>query len=222
MLTGYYSRFTLGSLWLIRLQFIDTTKLGSFRAVAFSNLFSISIQRRNVDVRGTISAVEKPREVKTGAGKLVNLAKVTLVDQSGCQVSCTFWATSATKVTNWSVGDVLAIRGAQVQEFAEAVSLGCSKAEVQHWPEDSAEVSDVSDWYRQAVTSQQCFEAVRMTQSVQQENKASRDDEMVMQYPERMFSQLNGVQRIRLRFGDKEVSLFDGTNANFLLRDSTL
>ncbi|PAA48194.1 hypothetical protein BOX15_Mlig007159g1 [Macrostomum lignano] len=169
--------------------------------------------KTKVDVRGIISAVEKPKEVKTGAGKLVDLAKVTIVDRSGSSVSCTFWASSSAQVNNWSIGDILAIHGSQVQEYAQMISLGCSQAEVHHWPENSQEFSDLTEWYNGATASQQHFEAVRATQIPPPEQQASHDEEMTLHYPERMFHQFNNMRRIRLRFGSKEVTFSRDSNS---------
>uniref|UniRef100_A0A1I8HCI7 REPA_OB_2 domain-containing protein n=1 Tax=Macrostomum lignano TaxID=282301 RepID=A0A1I8HCI7_9PLAT len=112
---------------------------------------------RNVDVLGAIDTLQPPEEVLTKTGKRINVAKVTIVDQSCRSVSCTFWGSSSDQAVNWSVGDILSIRRAKVQEYAGAVVLGCTCSEVRLKLDDT-EVTTLTDWYTNAKQSDTEFQ----------------------------------------------------------------
>uniref|UniRef100_A0A1I8I369 REPA_OB_2 domain-containing protein n=1 Tax=Macrostomum lignano TaxID=282301 RepID=A0A1I8I369_9PLAT len=115
------------------------------------------VRAKNVDVLGAIDTLQPPEEVMTKAGKRINVAKVTLVDQSCRSVSCTFWGSSSDQAVNWSVGDILSIRRAKVQEYAGAVVLGCTCSEVR-LNSDDTEVTTLTDWYTNAKQSDTEFQ----------------------------------------------------------------
>uniref|UniRef100_A0A1I8JGI5 REPA_OB_2 domain-containing protein n=1 Tax=Macrostomum lignano TaxID=282301 RepID=A0A1I8JGI5_9PLAT len=121
-----------------------------------SDLQNVRLQE-NVDVLGAIDTLQPPEEVMTKAGKRINVAKVTIVDQSCRSVSCTFWGSSSDQAVNWSVGDILSIRRAKVQEYAGAVVLGCTCSEVR-LNSDDTEVTTLTDWYTNAKQSDTEFQ----------------------------------------------------------------
>uniref|UniRef100_A0A1I8HDS1 REPA_OB_2 domain-containing protein n=1 Tax=Macrostomum lignano TaxID=282301 RepID=A0A1I8HDS1_9PLAT len=107
--------------------------------------------------RNAIDTLQPPEEVLTKTGKRINVAKVTIVDQSCRSVSCTFWGSSSDQAVNWSVGDILSIRRAKVQEYAGAVVLGCTCSEVRLKLDDT-EVTTLTDWYTNAKQSDTEFQ----------------------------------------------------------------
>uniref|UniRef100_A0A1I8GYY4 REPA_OB_2 domain-containing protein n=1 Tax=Macrostomum lignano TaxID=282301 RepID=A0A1I8GYY4_9PLAT len=115
-----------------------------------SDLQNVRLQG-NVDVIGAIDTLQQPEEVVTKAGKRISVAKVTLVDQSCRSVSFTFWGLSSDQAVNWSVGDILSIRRAKVQEYAGAVVLGCTCSE-------DTDVTTLTDWYTNAKQSDTEFQ----------------------------------------------------------------
>uniref|UniRef100_A0A1I8FUV5 REPA_OB_2 domain-containing protein n=2 Tax=Macrostomum lignano TaxID=282301 RepID=A0A1I8FUV5_9PLAT len=116
-----------------------------------SDLQNVRLQE-NVDVLGAIDTLQPPEEVMTKAGKRINVAKVIIVDQSCRSVSCTFWGSSSDQAVNWSVGDILSIRRAKVQEYAGAVVLGFRRNS------DDTEVTTLTDWYTNAKQSDTDFQ----------------------------------------------------------------
>lgn len=152
-----------------------------------------------------IKSTEPPKEVQRKRGPPVNLAKVTLVDESASSVSCTFWANSSAQVNNWAVGDTLEIQGAQVQAYDQAVALNCSKADVSHL---HANDSDLTEWFEEALSSQQCFESVRVHAQATEHASQAAHDEIVLQCSDRMFAGYESLNKIRVRCGGKEVCLF--------------
>ncbi|PAA58907.1 hypothetical protein BOX15_Mlig023980g2 [Macrostomum lignano] len=102
-----------------------------------------------VDVLGVIVKVEQPVDVNTRSGKLVQLAKVCIVDKSGFQTFCNFWDALATQVHLWRPGDVVAIRKAKIQEYAGSLCLGCSSSTISYSPvHDTAQ--DLKTWYEES------------------------------------------------------------------------
>ena len=72
---------------------------------------------KTIDVCGVIAEVSENESVTLKKGSQKNRKYITLIDDSGCSISLTLWATMCERVTEQDIHRVLAVKGARVSEF---------------------------------------------------------------------------------------------------------
>jgi len=77
----------------------------------------------NVDVTGTVTKKDQPRDVVTKYGKRLQVANITLKDDSG-EISMSLWGNDIAIV---KVGDKVEVSNAYVNEFKGSPQLSTGK-----------------------------------------------------------------------------------------------
>ena len=72
---------------------------------------------KTVDVCGIVADVSENETVNLRKGSQKVRKYVTLIDNTGCGISLTLWASMCDRVTNLDLNKVLAVKGARVSEF---------------------------------------------------------------------------------------------------------
>jgi replication factor A1 len=72
---------------------------------------------KTIDVIGVVADVSENEVVNLRKGSQKTRKYVTLVDESGCAISLTLWASMNEKVTSADMHKVLAVKGARVSEY---------------------------------------------------------------------------------------------------------
>jgi replication factor A1 len=77
----------------------------------------------NVEVTGTVTKKDQPRDVVTKFGKRLQVANITLKDDSG-EISMSLWGNDIAQV---KVGDKVEVSNAYVNEFKGSPQLSTGK-----------------------------------------------------------------------------------------------
>lgn len=72
---------------------------------------------KTLDVCGVIAEVSDNEMVNLRKGSQKIRKYLTLIDDSGCAISLTLWATMCDRITNDDIHKVVAVKGARVSEF---------------------------------------------------------------------------------------------------------
>jgi len=72
---------------------------------------------KTLDVCGVVADVSENEMVNLKKGSQKVRKYVTMIDDSGCAISLTLWATMCDRVTTDDLHKVLAVKGARVSEF---------------------------------------------------------------------------------------------------------
>lgn len=74
-------------------------------------------QMKTVDVCGIIAEVSESELINLRKGSQKVRKYVTLIDDSGCAISLTLWATMCDRITEADINKVVAVKGTRVSEF---------------------------------------------------------------------------------------------------------
>lgn len=104
-------------------------------------------QMKTLDVCGIIGDVSENEMVNLRKGSQKVRKYITLIDDTGCSISLTLWATMCDRVGNDDIGKVLAVKGARVSEFG-GKSLNAADDHSTLFPELNHErCKQLNKWY---------------------------------------------------------------------------
>lgn len=102
-------------------QIIEVVDDGSIAAQAFEfcdiKMIQEVQQMKTLDVCGIIAEVSDNEMVNLRKGSQKTRKYVTLIDDSGCAISLTLWASMCERITEVDMHKVIAVKGARVSEF---------------------------------------------------------------------------------------------------------
>jgi len=87
------------------------------------NISELKAGATNVTIEATVAAKQEPREVVTKYGKRLNVANITLKDDSG-SIAMSLWGNDVETI---SEGDVIKVTNGYVSEFRGAPQLSAGK-----------------------------------------------------------------------------------------------
>ncbi len=81
--------------------------------------------QKPVDVIGIIHQMFPTTQVTLKSGKTVDKKSVTMADKSQVLIEATLWDSNAREAESFKVGQVMALKNAQIHEFNQSRSLSC-------------------------------------------------------------------------------------------------
>lgn len=134
-------------------QIIDVEDDGSIAAQAYEFCDIKAIQdvqqMKTLDVCGVIAEVSETEMVNLRKGNQKIRKYVTLIDDSGCAISLTLWATMCERITPDDLHKVIAVKGARVSEFG-GKSLNAADDHSTLFPELNHErCRSLQKWYNE-------------------------------------------------------------------------